>query len=610
MRIKEISIENYRAIKDAVSVHFGNFNCVVGKNDAGKSTVLKAINMFLNDIAPTADDCNLYSGTKEISVIMKFEIDDLTIDIDGGIETDFITEELVDENGYLNIKKQWDTSQKTIRPTLYIKRKTYKDSDFFALEEKSLIKLCKEKDIETQKGNGEQYNNKEKREKLREKYHVKRIESEYRYESLPTTGQTRLKKLCDVIKTVLPRFEYFRADTSLSDSDNSVQKYFKEKAVNIIRDNVDTSDIEKHVKAKISESLSKITEKINRVLPEQEKVEAKIDFDWSKLITTSFKCSKEDSSIPLSSRGDGFRRITMMSYFEMLSEESDEKKSKIYGFEEPETFLHPELQRQLSNSLIETSNSGYQVFITTHSPILVSEINREDIIHVSRNESNGYQLKQSEEVDLKTIIEDLGIKGNESIFSLYSDTNCLFLVEGPDDVKAMHHLSEEYKVAGKIDKSFEDLRVTIIPVGGCSSIIHWRNFQIIQKLGKPYVILLDSDKENAEMESPNLNKLVKLGYSPTDCFVTKKREIENYIPASYLSHINANCNNIAYGDWDDVKKICKNHHENIVLGGKKVCEYHFKNLTFEQLRSTFCPNGNDNDDEFLIIYNAIKQRIH
>lgn len=145
MRIKEISIENYRAIKDAVSMHVGSFNCIVGKNDAGKSTVLKAINMFLNDVAPTADDCNLYSGTKEISVIMKFEIDDLTIDIDGGIETNFITEELVDENGYLNIKKQWDTSQKTVRPTLYIKRKIIKREISLHWRKKHLLNFAKKK---------------------------------------------------------------------------------------------------------------------------------------------------------------------------------------------------------------------------------------------------------------------------------------------------------------------------------------------------------------------------------------------------------------------------------------------------------------------------------
>ena len=55
--------------------------------------------------------------------------------------------------------------------------------------------------------------------------------------------------------------------------------------------------------------------------------------------------AKEDKDIPFNSRGDGFRRVTMMSYFEMLAEEHDDNRNIIYGFEEPETFLHPEMQK-------------------------------------------------------------------------------------------------------------------------------------------------------------------------------------------------------------------------------------------------------------------------
>ena len=62
-------------------------------------------------------------------------------------------------------------------------------------------------------------------------------------------------------------------------------------------------------------------------------------------------------------------------------------------------------------------------------------------------------------------------------------------------------------------------------------------------------------------------------------------------------------------DWDDVKEICKHHDESMRLGGKKVCEKHFSNLSFSQLRSTLCPTGNDKDDEFLEIYSKIQQKV-
>ena len=92
------------------------------------------------------------------------------------------------------------------------------------------------------------------------------------------------------------------------------------------------------------------------------------------------KCKQEDANIPLSSRGDGFRRITMMSYFEMLAEEKKAGKDVIFGFEEPETFLHPGTQRLLYQKLHALMENGYQVVITTHSPNIVAETNLSDII--------------------------------------------------------------------------------------------------------------------------------------------------------------------------------------------------------------------------------------
>ena len=54
-----------------------------------------------------------------------------------------------------------------------------------------------------------------------------------------------------------------------------------------------------------------------------------------------------------------------------------------------------------------------------------------------------------------------------------------------------------------------------------------------------------------------------------------------------------------------MKKLCQNHEATVRLGGKKVCDKHFCKLSFAELKKTFCPSGNDADDEFLDIYNKI-----
>ena len=255
------------------------------------------------------------------------------------------------------------------------------------------------------------------------------------------------------------------------------------------------------------------------------------------------------------------------------------------------------------------SENNYQVLITTHSPNLVTQCNSSNVIHVCKDVRD-YVVKQGEEADIKTIVADLGIKIESGLVKLFGDrTKALFLVEGPDDVKAMHHTARIYKANGKIEKDFHDSGIVIILVGGCSSIQHWSTYNVIKDLGKPYFILLGSDKTSPIAESPNLAKLHDLGYQDDQCAVLKKREIECYIPDSYFVGLTPPIKDLQYGDYDDVKALCKAHAMSIQLGGKKVCDKHFTNLSFEQLRSTFCPSGNDTEDEFLVIFNKILAKI-
>lgn len=275
----------------------------------------------------------------------------------------------------------------------------------------------------------------------------------------------------------MPSFEYFKADSSLSDSDTSVQKYFKDKAFDLLKTQIDTSDVEQKIRKELETPLSTITKKINSVLSAEEKIKANVVFDWSKLISTSFNCAKDVSEIPLSQRGDGFRRITMLSYFEMLSEERNVNSNVIYGFEEPETFLHPETQKKLFDSLKELSSKGCQVVITTHSPYLISETNSNDVVYVTKE--NGYHISQGDKVCVKDIIEQLGISVDNKIISLFnSDFKLALLVEGADDVEAYTHISKLYNQNDVIKQTFEEMGVIIIPIGGCGAIKTWKQYDV------------------------------------------------------------------------------------------------------------------------------------
>ena len=159
---------------------------------------------------------------------------------------------------------------------------------------------------------------------------------EFNYEKIPTSGTSRLINVGKQIKANLPRFEYFRADTSISETDTAIQNFFKTIASECLKDIADTENIEQTVKTELESVLTKITEEINLVVPENEQISPSVEFDWTKLVKTSFSSNNNEGDLPLSSRGDGFRRITMMSYFEYLAEQNkSEIQNIIFGFEEP-----------------------------------------------------------------------------------------------------------------------------------------------------------------------------------------------------------------------------------------------------------------------------------
>ena len=48
MRLKELRLKNFRGYKNETTVDFSDLTVFVGRNDKGKSTVLEAIDIFLN----------------------------------------------------------------------------------------------------------------------------------------------------------------------------------------------------------------------------------------------------------------------------------------------------------------------------------------------------------------------------------------------------------------------------------------------------------------------------------------------------------------------------------------------------------------------------------
>uniref|UniRef100_A0A7V4E4I7 ATP-dependent endonuclease n=1 Tax=candidate division WOR-3 bacterium TaxID=2052148 RepID=A0A7V4E4I7_UNCW3 len=75
--IKKIKIENFRSIEN-IEIELGKFNALIGPNNAGKSNIMRALNLVLGETYPTAksfDDKDFYKydKTKPISIIVLFD---------------------------------------------------------------------------------------------------------------------------------------------------------------------------------------------------------------------------------------------------------------------------------------------------------------------------------------------------------------------------------------------------------------------------------------------------------------------------------------------------------------------------------------------------------
>ncbi|HDE4006869.1 TPA: AAA family ATPase, partial [Staphylococcus aureus] len=49
MILKSVKLKNFRCYKDEVIVPFQEITGLIGKNDAGKSTILEALEIFFNN---------------------------------------------------------------------------------------------------------------------------------------------------------------------------------------------------------------------------------------------------------------------------------------------------------------------------------------------------------------------------------------------------------------------------------------------------------------------------------------------------------------------------------------------------------------------------------
>lgn len=587
MKLRKFRIQDFRCYGN-VEIDFSGFNCIVGKNDSGKSAIFKALEMFFEyktEAEPYDYNGIIPENTQEIYAQDTCPITfTATIECDDTLLSPFVEHGI--EQGCITIRKKYTMES---QPPKYRYRFgiIVKESLFGEGGLKSV--LGKDKKIKNAPFQINANLHIENKPKL--------IMEDLGNGKVLIPTELIAPFYLDLLFKPLPKFK-------ILNSASSIEVYTQLYIETLMADEM--KEFADKINAKLSPELKTLLASNNQFSQSSDNDDVTIN-NPEISIRGNIMTNIGEKEIPLSNRGEGFQLNVRNAIFRHLALLGDNNQKLIFAFEEPEAHLHPSAQRELKNVLKKLScNPNYQVILTTHSPTIVSQCNRNEIIQVKR-ENGITSIVNGNNDAIRNAVEDLGITANDTLVSLFQTAKCILLVEGPDDVRAFDHLCTEYKNNNKIQKTLNELGCVIVPAGGCSSIQHWATFDIINQMGKEFYIVLDSDKKNDRMSSPNLENLQNIyPDTPDHYYVWKKREIENYIPCSYFQTLTPPIR-LSYGDWDDVKSLCEQHPAKDILGKDKVCKKHFAHLTFEQLRSTFCPSNKDSDDEFIVIYNKIKK---
>lgn len=242
--------------------------------------------------------------------------------------------------------------------------------------------------------------------------------------------------------------------------------------------------------------------------------------------------SKFDGRVPLSKMGSGVKTVLLVLILTQVKPTIDNGNIENYVFalEELENNLHPSLQRRLYYYLFEFSQkTGCILFLTTHSNIVIdlyNSLKETQIFHIKKTEGITSVNSIIKQIEFKKILDDLEVKASDILQS-----NGIIWVEGPSDriylnqwislldnklIEGNHYSIMFYggKLLSNLKLDYDLINQELIP---------------ILKLNTNAFVIMDRDGKTANPKLNNTKKRIQAELNNESVWITKGREIENYI---------------------------------------------------------------------------------
>lgn len=591
MKLVEISIVNYRSIISVENIKISSFQSLIGENNAGKSNILDAIDVFLSAGAGGIQDTDFYEKSKPIVIRCKFKIasnhlkkvwkpyaikDELILEKHIWIEEEAGTVKISIKNefhGYKAEPKDWFLSIEKIKNTKG-DRPNWKQ-------------IVEENNLPVYFLNNDKCNQADFIKGL-SKY---LLENEIEYDQ-PDLSSTQALGFQSNVIVSLPKFYLLKAETKYSEetdkrsTSSTFRRLMGDLTDRIIKNDPKYIQIESALKTvndllneqnngveqtQRLDSLKIIEEKIKAILcnlmPSVEKVKLKvITEDVKTIFSKGVELTVDDGvETDVLLKGHGLQRCIIFSLLQALI--LNERKQLVEGeggveapinpiilaMEEPELYIHPQLGKLFYDVLLSFSKKD-QVIYTTHSPRFIDVYEYESIALVTKTKTEGTKLINCDFSAFSGLPDKKVFKG---LTQLNTDVNELFfarnviVVEGPEDKIA---ITETLRKLNKIDTRLEEIDVTAIAAGGKQSIPFFT--RVLKAFKINYAILHDLDiipemkKEEKDIHEKTNKEIATLAAGKVITFpiklentlkVEKGHFKDQYRALEYFSlHININ----------------------------------------------------------------------
>jgi len=530
MRLVEVKLKNFRAYANETTIALDPMTVLVGRNDAGKSSILDALDIFFNDADIEKDDCCVHTGSTEIQVSCVFEELPAQLVIDDQHPTSLQAEHLLRADGKLEIVKTYSCGAAKGKVSNIVAKAHHPSAngvnDLLGLKIAELRTRAQQRQVDLTN------TNQTIKAQLRQAIWAQAANLNSVEWEVNLTKETG-KEIWQQLVKHMPVYALFKSDRASTDQDAEAQDPLKSAIKEAIRRReIELNGVVADVRQELERVASRTVEKIREMSPDlanQLHPEIK-NKNWDSLFTVSLT---GDQDIPINKRGSGTRRLVLLNFFRAKAEEDSGTRGAgvIYAVEEPETSQHPNYQVMLLEAFDEMVAEGRcQVLLTTHTPTLARRVGRERLRFVAAAPGAPTIEYGRDDATLRRIKDSLGVLPDH-------DVKVFLGVEGKHDINFLKRIAN---ILSPVEPDIPNLelaerqgKLVFIPLGG-SNLELW--VTTLAGLDRQEFYLTDRDQPPPAQ--PKYQQQIA-DWTGRGCiaWATSKRELENYLHPTTVTAI-------------------------------------------------------------------------